>query len=175
MANTNAPFGFKPIKSATGGASVSVEYFTVASGAARIGKGDLVALNSSGFIVRETSAVAVGPWLGVSLIGMSASAGVGGIAQFPICNDPSAIYEVQASTAAIAQTDIGTILKVDAHTAPDTNTNLSKSVLTSTAATAANGVFVLRLAQRSDNAFGASAILEVRINKSMMTPGAAGV
>lgn len=174
MANTNAPFGFKPIKSASGGAHLAVNYYKVASTSGRIGKGDLVALTSAGNIARETAAAAVGPWIGVALIdgGVPAS---GGIAKFPVCDDPNAIHEVQGTTAVLAQTDLNRIVAVNCATAPDSNTGISKNVLTNTAATATNGVRLLRLADRPNNAFGAYQVLEVKLNSTNAAPGYAGV
>lgn len=174
MANVNAPFGFRPIKSMSGGQHTMVDYFKVASGASRIGKGDLVELGANGVVARATSATAVGPWIGVSMIDTGGSAPAGGI-QLPVCCDPSSEYEVQGPTATLAQTDLFRIVKVNCATAPDSNTGISKNVLTNTDATASNGVRLLRLANRPDNAFGAYQILEVRLNSTNAAPGYAGV
>lgn len=173
MANPNAPFGFKPIK-ALSGSSLQVNYYKVASSASRIGKGDLVELTSAGTIQRATSATSVGPWLGVSL----ADSGVpvaGGISKHPVCDDSSAVYEVQGATAALATTDLFTIVKVNCGTAPDSSTGMSKDVLTSTAATASNGVRLIRFVNDPSNIVGASARVEVRLNSSYSVPGTAGV
>lgn len=161
MANTNSPFGFRPVKSLSGG-ELQVDYFQVASSASRIGKGDLVK-NSGGYIVRESSSVAVGPWIGVALID-SGTIPAGGISSFPVSVDPNAIYEVQASTAALTVSNLNTIVKADCHVAPDSNTGLSKNVLTNTTATATNGVRIIRAANKPNNTLGASAIVEVRLN-----------
>jgi hypothetical protein len=173
MANNNAPYGFRPIKSLSG-STLQVNYYKVASSASRIGKGDLVTLNSSGFIQRESSSVAVGPWIGVALID-SGTLATGGISKFPVCDDPAAVYEVQSSTAALAVTDLNQIYKVKCSVAPDSNTGISKNVLTSTLATATNGVRMIRLVDRPDNILGASAVVEVRLNSSYAAPGTAGV
>jgi hypothetical protein len=173
MANPNAPFGFKPIK-ALSGSSLQVNYYKVSSSATRIGKGDLVELNSSGFIQRSTSATSVGPWVGVSLAD-SGTIIAGGIARHPVCDDPSAVYEVQGATAALATTDLGTIVKANCGTAPNSSTGLSKNVLTSTAATASNGVRLVRFVADPNNEVAASARLEVRLNSSTSVPGTAGV
>lgn len=174
MANVNAPFGFKPIKSQTGGASISVNYYKVASGSLRIGKGDLLNINSTGFVARETSAVAVGPWIGVSMIDTGGVTAAGGTS-IPVCDDPAAIYEVQAATAAIAQTDFNTTVKANCSTVPDSSLGYSKNVLTSTAATASNGVRLLRLAIRSDNVLGASCVVEARLNATNSAPATPSV
>lgn len=173
MANPNAPFGFKPIKSLSG-SSLQVNYYKVASTASRIGKGDLVELTTAGTIQRATSATSVGPWIGVSL----ADSGVpvaGGVARHPICDDPSAVYEVQGATAALATTDLNTIVKANCGTAPNSSTGLSKNVLTSTAATANNGVRLIRFVNDASNEVAASARLEVRLNALYSVPGTAGV
>lgn len=161
MANTNAPSGFKPIKSLSG-KEVAVNYYSVASSASRIGKGDLVKF-SSGNIVREASSVAVGPWVGVSLADSGVLA-AGGIAAHPVCDDPNAIFAVQASTAALTVSAYGTIVKADCHAAPDSNYGTSKNVLTNTTASQTNGVRIIRAQNVSGNTIGASAIVEVRLN-----------
>lgn len=172
MANTNAPSGFKPIKSLSG-SELTCNYYAVASSASRIGKGDLVVLVSDGTIKRETSAVAVGPWLGVALIDSGTITAA--ISKFPVCNDPAAIYEVQGSTAALALTNLNTIVKANCGTAPDSNTGISKNVLTNTAATASNGVRLVRFVDSPSNEVGASAKLEVQLNALYSAPGTAGV
>jgi hypothetical protein len=172
MANTNAPFGFRPIKGLASG-TLQVGYYGVASSASRIGKGDLVTLTTAGQIKRETSATAVGPWIGVSLVDSGTISAA--IVAHPVCDDPSQLYEVQGSTAALALTDLNTIVKVKCDTAPDSNTGISKNVLTATAATATNGVRLVRFVNAPDNTAAASARLEVRLNSSYAVPGTAGV
>lgn len=163
MANTNAPFGFKPVRSATGGAHISVNYYSVTSSAARIGKGDLCVLSSSGGVARATGTASVGPWVGVAMIDGGAPV-AGGISRFPVCDDQNAIFEAQGPTATLALTDMNLIKAVNCGTAPDSNTGVSKDVLTNTAATSANGVRLIRLADRPGNGFGAYQILEVSLN-----------
>lgn len=172
MANTNAPFGFRPIKSLSGG-EVEVSYMSVASSASRIGKGDLVELASDGTIVRSAAAAEAGPFIGVSL----ADTGVitAAITNHPVCTDPNAIYEVQASSAALAITDIGTIVYAKCDDAPNSSTGLSKNVLTATPATASDGVRIMRFVPAADNAIGASARVEVKLNALQATPNSAGV
>lgn len=170
MANPNAPFGFKPIRSASGGAHVSVSYYKYLSSSTRIGKGDLLVLDGSGQVKKETSAVGVGPWVGVAMC----DSGVITTAQLiPVCDDQNAIFEVQGPTAALAQTDMNRIVKVDGSTAANTNTGLSQAKLTNTAATASNGVRLIRLADRPGNSFAAYQILEVSMNSRIA--GSAGV
>lgn len=173
MANTNAPFGFIPVKSQTGGAHTAANYYIISSTSARIGKGDLVALTNAGLVARETSATAVGPWVGVSLSDSGATRSVG--QQIPVCDDPQAIFEVQSSTGALAQTDFNTTVKVNCSAATDTNFGTSKNVLIATAATASNGVRLLRLATRADNVLGASAVVEVKINANNSANNTASV
>lgn len=170
MANANAPFGFKPVKSATGGAHASVGYYKLSSSSARCGKGDLMVLVNDGQVKKETSATAVGPWVGVS---MCDSGTIVAGTQHPICDDQNAIFEVQGPTAALTQTDFNRIVKVNGSAAANTNTGLSAAVLTNTDATASNGVRLIRLAGRSNNALGAYQVLEVSLNSRLSS--AAGV
>lgn len=164
MSNPNAPFGFKAIRSATGGAHVSSSQYKLSSASARIGKGDLVVLVSDGGIKKETSATAVGPWVGVSLC--DSGTVVAGTAH-PICDDPNAIFEVQGPSTTLALTDCNRILKVNGSAAANTSTGLSQAKLTATDATASNGVRVIRLANRPGNAFGAYQVLEVGLNSRL--------
>lgn len=161
MANPNAPFGFKPIRSVSGGAHVSVSTYALSTASARIGKGDLVVLDSTGAIKKETSATAVGPWVGVS---MCDSGTVVGGTQHPICDDQNAIFEVQGPTAVLAQTDLNRIVKVDGSAAANTSTGLSQSKLTNTAATSSNGVRLVRLANRPGNSYAAYQVMEISLN-----------
>lgn len=163
MSNTNAAFGFKPIRSATGGAHVSVSYYKLSTASARIGKGDLVVLVNDGCIKKETSATAVGPWVGVSMC--DSGTVVGGTAH-PVCDDANAICEVLA-TAALTLTDMNRILKVNGSAAANTSTGISGAKVTNTDATASNGVRLIRLANRSNNAFGANQVVEVGFNSRL--------
>jgi len=172
MANLNAPRGFIPIKSASGGAHVAVNYYTYASNATRIGKGDLLVLTSGGGVAKETSAVAVGPWIGVAMCDSGVISAQGTI---PVCDDLNQIYEVQGPSATLALTDLNRIVKVDASAATNSSTGLSGAKLTNTAATASNGVRILRLSPTPGNAFGAYQKLEVKLNSTSSAPGYPGV
>lgn len=172
MANTNAPFGFRPVKGLSG-SSMNIGYYAVASNASRIGKGDLVELTSGGQIQRSTSATSVGPWIGVAAIDSGTISAA--ISKFPVYDDPNCIFEVQGPTAALALTDLNRIVKANCGTAPDSNTGISKNVLTNTAATASNGVKLLRYSSDPSNEVGASAKIEVRLNAHANASGQAGV
>lgn len=164
MSNPNAPFGFKPIRSATGGAHVSVSPYAYASNATRIGKGDLVKLDSAGTVIKETSATAVGPWVGVAMHDSGAISAAGTIM---VCDDANAICEVQGPSSTLALTDLNRIIKVNGAASANTSTGLSGAKLTNTDATAANGVRLVRLANRPNNAFGAYQVLEVSFNSRL--------
>lgn len=161
MANPNAPFGFKPIRSASGGAHVSVSPYSFTSSAVRIGKGDLVKLDAAGTVIKETSATAVGPWAGIAMHDIGAVTAAGTVL---VCDDPNGVFEVQGPTATLALTDLNRIVKVDGSASANTSTGLSGAKLTNTAATASNGVRLIRLANRPNNAFGAYQVLEVSLN-----------
>lgn len=163
MANPNAPFGFKPIRSATGGAHVSVSQYQTTTSATRIGKGDLLVLTSTGQVKKETSATAVGPWVGVAVCD---SGVITTAVSIPVCDDPNAICEAM-STSALTQTDLNRIVKVNGSGTANTNTGLSSAKLTNTDATASNGVRLVRLANRPNNAFGANQVLEVSFNSRL--------
>lgn len=166
------PFGFKPVKSLSGKA-VSVNYYTYASNASRIFKGDLVKLNSSGLVDRLTnSATATGPYLGVAMQDTGTISAQGTI---PICDDPEAIFEA-VSTAAIAQTGLN--LNYNASVAAgDTATGLSASKLgAALSATSILGVKVLRLSRQVGNTINtAKQVLECQINNHAFRSGTQGI
>jgi hypothetical protein len=174
MANPSTPFGFRPIK-ALSGSTLQVNYYKVSSSASRIGKGDLVELNSSGFVQRSTSATSVGPWIGVAAIDGGVPA-AGGITKFPVFDDPSVIYEaMSASSIAITTTSLNQIYKVNCGTAPNSSTGLSQDQVTTTLATASNGVRLLRIVDAPDVESGANQRVEVKLNAHSNAPGTAGV
>lgn len=171
--NANAPFGFRPVKSLAGG-EVQINYYKVASSASRIGRGDLVELTSAGYIQRSTSATSVGPWIGVAMADSGTITAE--ISKFPVCDDPAAIFEVMsASTAALSTTSLNQIYKVSCSTAPDSSTGISKDKVTTTAATASNGVRLLRVIDSPSNVSGAYQRVEVKLNAHYNNPGTAGV
>lgn len=149
MANPNAPFGFKPIKSLSGG-EVTVNYYQVASSASRIGKGDLVQLASTGVITRVSTTAATGPFLGVSMVD-SGTLAAGGITKHPVCDDPSAIFEAQCSSGTLAVTNFNQNYAVQCGTAVTAGTGLSNDrIALATTLTNSTGVRILRAVDRPD-------------------------
>jgi hypothetical protein len=161
MANPNAPFGFRPVRSQSGAQKLSCNPYPYASNATRIGKGDLVVMDSSGNIKKETSATAVGPWVGIAMHDTGSISAAGTVI---VCDDPNAVAEVQGPSAALALTDLNRIVKVNGAATVNTSTGLSGAKLTNTDASQSNGVRILRLANRPNNSFAAYQVLEVAFN-----------
>lgn len=161
MANVSAPRGFVPVKSSSGEARLT--YFTVGSASARIFEGDLVLINTAtGCIIKAT---AVSPTvMGVAAKGSGAI--TASIANFPVYNDPSTIFEAEYATAVLAQTAFGNRYRVT-QTAGDTTTNLSKQSVSSTAS-ATGTILLLRLVNRPDNTLAASSKVECVIAKHQL-------
>lgn len=157
MANVNSPFGARLIDS--DGKEVRGHYYEKLAGAV-IADGDFVKMTSSGEV---TVAAAGDVLLGVALE-FKASADAGEVL---ICDDPDAVFEVQASDA-FAQTNVGNCADIVA-TAYDSLLNRSKHALDSAtyAATTAQ-LKVLGLSKIDDNVIGQYAKVKVKINEHFL-------
>jgi hypothetical protein len=142
MANTSAPFGFRPVKSLGGrDATFGQEKRRIAyNDTAALYIGDPVTSLASGLITRATAGTTTiaGIFLGCQYLSQS----LGYVVESPvwpgndaasttvvtayICNDPTALLEVQAggSTTAIGVADIGANIQFALGT-PDTRANTS--------------------------------------------------
>lgn len=154
-----SPFGFKPVRTLNGG-DFRVGYYTVGSASARIFRGDVVRLiASTGLVTR---------WVSTSnnVLGVALKDGgvpvTGGITGFPICDDPSTVYQVQIqNTTAITQALFGGNYKVKPTTG-NTSTGASKATInTTSAATASNVVRAIRLCPELNNDLALYSIVEV--------------
>jgi hypothetical protein len=156
-------FGLKPVKGLSG-EETRCNYYRILSSTARIFKGDLVALDSSGNVARATAVN--GPFLGVCLADTGTPASAQMIA---VCDDPNQVYEIVA-TAVLSQTSL--LLNYNYSVAAGTSaTGQSASKLGSSSATIGAGLKALRLSRRVGNSFGAGQILEVQINNHAFRTG----
>jgi len=186
MANTDTPFGLKPVRAA--GRAMHIEtFFVPASDGTRLDIGDPVkkagSADSNG--VADVTQCAAGDAITGVVVGFVPSSADETPAFRPastamyvlVCTDPNQIYEIQEDSVggALAATDIG--LNADIIVgAEDTVYNRSGVELdTSTKATTNTlALQILGLAQRPDNVIGANAKVLVRINKSTEVSGATG-
>jgi hypothetical protein len=161
MSLPNAPFGFRPIKTLNGG-DIRIGRYTLASSSARVFKGDVLDLaNSSGLVTRHIAS-SVERVVGVA----AADSGVpvaGGVANFPVYDDPSTVFEAQCNNAtAVTQVKFGNPFRIVATTG-DTSLGYSKeavNITTATAASVSNCVFAIRLAPQLSNDLSAYSIIE---------------
>ena len=123
MANTNAPFGFMPIGRQDGAAwtANNTSYKILAAESTAIYKGDPVVLGTDGYLVRATAGTS--PILGIfggckylaSAVGFTrwspywpgSGATASTIVTAYVYDDPSLLFEVQATSTAITQTNVG--------------------------------------------------------------------
>jgi len=187
VANTNAPFGFRPV-SRMGGSPFSVtEYGKLAADTHALYRGDLVykvvgaaalgdgggfnfpacASGSDGIaVVNQTL------WLGASLTYGAAST----LTAHPVTDEADMIYFAQAKTG-LAVTTVGHVGKnapADL-AAGSTTTKLSGMSVGTPLTTATLDLKIIKVAMLSGNAEGDSTILEVLINKHQFTEAALGV
>lgn len=173
MSLPNAPFGFKAIRSQSGG-PLRQGHYTLASTSARVFAGDVVALaNSTGLVVRHTNSGTE------RIIGVSArDSGVlsGQIANFPIYDYNDTVFEVQANnTVAITQAKFGNPFRITGTLTGDTVTGISKArvAIATTAASSTYCVFALRLSPKQNNDLALYSVIEcVLAGDPLKTPRA---
>lgn len=160
MSLPNAPFGFRPIKTLNGG-DIRIGRYTLASTSARVFRGDVVDLaNSTGLITRHIASSVE------RVVGVAAKdSGVisGQQTDFPVYDDPSTVFEAQCNNAtAVTQVKFGNPFRIVATTG-DTSLGYSKeavNITASTAASASNCVFAIRLAPQQNNDLSAYSVIE---------------
>jgi hypothetical protein len=189
MANSNNPFGFRPI-ARLGGAPFSVtEYGKPSADSNAIFAFDLVGYitgsplalpeNSNFNLPRIQSGSQLTPgtslWLGASLVYGAASTG----SVHPVTDEIDVIYLAQAKT--------GTSISTSSHVHKNANVSLTTGGSTTTkqsgmtvdgatiATTSSLDLRIQRVAMIASNAEGDSAILEVTINKHALGQATAGV
>jgi hypothetical protein len=180
MANTDAPFGLRPVRHLTGGLIRSQEY-TMATGIDSVGQGDAVRLVSGKVILSTTGTRPLGSFNGFRAIKSSgevvydqyyASGSISAAKELTafVYDDPYIVYEVQVDddTTPLATTGIavGQNLDLLAHAAADANTKQSKAQLDATSLTTGAAQFrVHKLSTKPNNAWGGNEIVEVTINE----------
>lgn len=160
MSLSNAPYGFAPIRTQTGG-DIRIGRYTLASTSARVFKGDVVDfVNSTGLCVLH-GASSTERVLGVA----AQDSGVlsGQVSNFGVYDDPATIFEAQCNNAtAVTQVKFGNPFRIVA-TSGNTSLGTSKqavNITSATAASASNVVFAIRLSPKLDNDLSAYSVIE---------------
>ncbi len=185
MANTNNPFGLKPVRDGsgrpyTGGGNV----YSVPTGVtANMYIGDAVIIagtaDADGIATVTKATAGTGNRITGVVVGWVPNARIiadgyraGSTAAYAIVeDDPNVTYEVQATTAAV--TDVGNNINLAAATGSRLTQSVTYADGAQIATTATYQLRILGFVQRPDNATGAYAKLLVRINTPTET-GAAG-
>lgn len=185
MANTNNPFGLKPVKDGnnrpyTGGGNV---YFIPTTDSNNLYIGDSVIISGTADAAGIPSAVKATAGTSNRITGViigwvpnptivAAGYRAASTAAYAIVeDDPNVTFEVQASTAAI--TDVGANINLAAATGSRLTQSATYANGAQIATTATYQLRILGFAQRPENEIGAYAKLLVRINQPTET-GAAG-
>lgn len=95
-----------------------------------------------------------------------------------VCDDPDVVFEIQAD-GTLAATDVGLNAVLIYTNSGDTNTGLSGVELDTTsdvpAADASNQLTIQRFVNRGDQEIGANSVVEVKINNHTEVHGAIGI
>lgn len=102
MANSNAPFGFRPAKAPAG--NVFTNKYKCQN-AVRFLEGDLVVLSADGYIDRANSSTA--QILGAVAASDPATVSSSTVREVAVYDDPNQLFEAQCDSGAFAQTNIG--------------------------------------------------------------------
>jgi hypothetical protein len=164
MANTNAPFGFQPLKT-DGKENRVTEYYKGTSAA--LYPGDVAKLGSDGKVVVAAA--------GDVIIGVVADFKATADTKVGVYDDPDQMFMAQCD-ADFALTDVGQNANITA-TAADTGLERSKHDIDSASfgTEAAKQFKVLGLVSRGENAVGSYAIVKVKPNHHFFSSGVAGI
>lgn len=164
MANTNAPFGFQPLKT-EGKENRVTEYFK--GTAAALYPGDVVKLGSDGKVVVATA--------GDVMIGVVADYKAAADTKVGVYDDPEQKFMAQCD-ADFQLTDAGQNANITA-TAADTTLKRSKHDIDQASFATTNSLQfkVLGLVSRGENAVGSYAIVKVKPNHHFFASGVAGI
>jgi hypothetical protein len=165
MANTQAPFGLKPLLD--GGKEARCTKYVKGSGVIR--EGDIVKLNNAGAIVIGTA--------GAAFIGVAAETRATGDTEIMVYDDPTQVFYGQAD-GAVAATDVGLNIDVTATatgTGPGSNQSNMDLDVASMAVTATLQFRILGLLNRGENAYGSFAMIKVRPNNHQLAHNTVGL
>lgn len=187
MANTNAPFGFIPCRHFRGGVlrpNNAGQYYIASAYNTALYAGDVVILTNAGPYVNRASnsdALLVGVFRGVQFINpldqrpwwtdswIASQATVGSLdALADIQDDPDTVYQVQCLTGTAAAVSIvGNNAPLEATAGNSLTHRSAESLSVATTTTGTDQFRILNLAPLPGNAWGDSAIVEVKFNKHL--------
>lgn len=184
MPNINAPFGLKPVRSASSAPfnDGADPFALLAADANAIYIGDPIVIGGSADTDGTPSATlataGAGNRISGAVVGFAPTPSLvangfrvgGSLTHAYVEHDPDLLYEVQAN-GVIAADDIGLNANLVAGP-PVMNRSGWQLDAASKAVTAGLQVRIMGLARRPDNDFGANAVVLVRINQTTETPAA---
>ena len=184
MANTNSPFGFRPVgKVGQNADNQGLSQYNIASASSTsIFQGDLVKMTGTGYIDQSGAS---DPSLGVfwgAFISKDPSTGkpkytnyytdttvaAGQTIEAFVYDDPYARFEVQADDGAIAQADVGLNFDINVGTGSTINGQSEMTLDVGTSATTALLVRVIGFSKDPSNSIGAYAKTIVTINEHQL-------
>lgn len=185
MANTNSPFGLRPIRHLTGGEVRLQEYSIAAAYSTKIHQGDPVEMTGTG---RNIQIAAAGNVDNIGVFWGCRYVDAGGEQQFGrywpgtagatdivamVYDDPKIVYECQSDT--LAEGDVGTLVDWNEGTASDSTGVSGAYAVGSVTGTTGKALRVQRLVPRVDNAYGAYAKVEVTFAEHAQNTSVSGV
>ncbi len=185
MANNNSPFGLRPARLSSGVRFGCNHYYLPASEANDLFIGDVITkagdADANGIPTAVKATPGTGNRLTGAIVGFRPSPTLvangyrkGGVAEYAIvCDDPSAIFEVQTTTLATA--DVGSNTNLVAGTGNRINQSRLGANGAQVATTNTYQLNILGLSRSEDNAVGAYAKILVRINQHTEVPASAGI
>ena len=187
MANTNAPFGLKPVRHAAGGELMTNDYPIAVGYTTAIYKGDLVEMANDGTITASAAANAdnLGVFWGCSYKDPTGAKvfsnywpGTASCTDIVahVYDDPNIIFAIQSDATGFAAADVGQLVDIE-YVAGSTLTGVSKVNADVSAGTATTNMTLrlLRIVDDGINAAGAYSIGEVLIIEHVMRPNVAGL
>lgn len=187
MANTDAPFGFRPVRHLSGGVIRNTEY-PMSTGIDSIGKGDPVTLNQGKVVLATAGVRVMGIFDGFRAVKSDgsivydqyyASGSLPAARELTafVYDDPNIVYEAQADddTTPLPTTGSGVGQNLDSLTvAADATTKNSRVELDASSLTTGAAQYRLwALAQKPSNEWGGNCVVEVTINEFIA--GATGI
>lgn len=188
MANTNAPFGLRPIRHLSGGVIRANEYSIASNYATDIFTGDVVELSGTGKNVTKAAATNVdniGVFAGCRWVDpqgiqhfsqywpASSLSTLTEIVAF-VYDDPNIVFECQADGAVVGEMQVLADWNVGTGSTVTGQSGLY-AVVSGTSATTGGSLRVMGLVDRPDNAYGAYAKIEVMFAEHVLGRVVSGV
>jgi hypothetical protein len=186
MANTNAPFGLRPIKHVAGGQIRTSEYSIASAYGTSIYTGDVVELTGTGRNVEKAAAANVdniGVFAGCRYVNSKgeqvfsqywpASTTATDIVAF-VYDDPNLVFECQADGAVAAEMQLLVDWNVGTGSTTTGQSGLY-AVVSGTSATTGGSLRVMGLIDRPGNAYGSYAKIEVMFAEHVLSRVVSGV